>query len=67
MERPVRAGGPAAAREQYLPRWLIDHGVAPRGTGAPPAGGITIRRPLRDMAGPEERYLYELARQFRVA
>ena len=52
---------------EYLPRWLADHGVAPQGTAEPPAEGITIRRPLRDMAGAEARYLYELARQFRAA
>jgi sulfide:quinone oxidoreductase len=52
---------------EYLPRWLADRGVTPRGAAAPPAGGIAIRRPLRDMTGPEERYLYELARRFRVA
>jgi hypothetical protein len=52
---------------EYLPRWLADRGVAPQGAAAPPAGGIAIRRPLRDMTGPEERYLYELARRFRAA
>jgi sulfide:quinone oxidoreductase len=52
---------------EYLPRWLADHGVTPQGAAAPPAGGITVRRALRDMAGPEARYLYELARRFRAA
>ena len=34
---------------------------------APDEGGVTIERPLRDMIGPEARYLHELARQFRSA
>jgi sulfide:quinone oxidoreductase len=49
----------------YLPRWLTEHGIAPQSAQEPPEGGITIRRPLREMQGPEARYLYELARQFR--
>jgi sulfide:quinone oxidoreductase len=51
---------------EYLPRWLAEHGIAPQGAAEPPDGGIPIRRSLRDMVGAEERYLYELARQFRV-
>jgi sulfide:quinone oxidoreductase len=52
---------------EYLPRWLAEHGTTPQGAEEPPPKGITIRRPLRDMQGPEARYLYELARQFRGA
>jgi sulfide:quinone oxidoreductase len=53
---------------EYLPRWLAKHEIAPQGAEEPPQQkGITIRRPLRDMQGPEARYLYELARQFRAA
>jgi sulfide:quinone oxidoreductase len=51
---------------EHLPRWLAENGVAPQGAHEPPQQqGITIRRPLRDMHGPEARYLHELARQFR--
>ena len=52
---------------EYLPRWLAEHGIAPQGAEEPPEEGVKIRRPLRDMEGPEARYLYELARQFRSA
>jgi sulfide:quinone oxidoreductase len=53
---------------EYLPRWLADHGVAPQGAQEPPhEEGVTIRRTLRDLRGPEATYLYELARQFRSA
>jgi sulfide:quinone oxidoreductase len=55
---------------EYLPRWLAEHGFAPRSASAsaPPSGtGVTIRRPLRDLAGPEARYVYELARRFETA
>ena len=52
---------------EYLPRWLTEHGLAPRDSEEPPENGITVHRPLRDMQGPEARYLYELARQFRSA
>lgn len=49
---------------EYLPRWLADHGVAAPAAAEPPAGGVTIRRRLRDMRGAEARYLYDLARRF---
>jgi len=54
---------------EYLPRWLTEHGVAPQGAHEPPQEqqGIAIARPLRDMQGPEARYLHDLARQFRSA
>jgi sulfide:quinone oxidoreductase len=39
----------------YLPRWLTEHGIAPQSAQEPPAGGITIRRPLHEMQGPEAR------------
>jgi sulfide:quinone oxidoreductase len=41
---------------EYLPRWLAEHGVTP---------GVTIRRPLSQMRGPEALYLHQLARQYR--
>ena len=52
---------------EYLPRWLSEHGITAQHVDEPPEQGITICRPLRDMQGPEARYLYELARQFRSA
>jgi hypothetical protein len=53
---------------EYLPRWLAEHGLAPQAAQEPPQEqGITIRRPLREMEGPEARYLYDLAREFRSA
>jgi sulfide:quinone oxidoreductase len=53
---------------EYLPRWLAEHGVAPQATHEPPQqDGITIRRPLREMQGPEARYLHDLAREYRSA
>jgi sulfide:quinone oxidoreductase len=52
---------------EYLPRWLAEHGVAPPAAVEPAAEGMTIRRPLSEMRGPELEYLHELARQFRSA
>jgi hypothetical protein len=52
-------------RATAVARWLVEHGVAPSPASEPPRdGGVTIRRPLRDLAGPEARYVYELARRF---
>jgi sulfide:quinone oxidoreductase len=51
---------------EYLPRWLAEHGVAPAAAHEPPAGGVDVRRPLRDVRGAEAQYLYDLARQFRT-
>jgi sulfide:quinone oxidoreductase len=51
---------------EYLPRWLAEHGAAPAEPAEPPARGVTIRRPLSTLRGPEAQYLYELARQFRT-
>jgi hypothetical protein len=63
--RARRSGGPPAKiAGEYLPRWLADHGVAAPAAAEPPAGGVTIRRRLRDMRGAEARYLYDLARRF---
>ena len=37
---------------EYLPRWLTEHGVAPTASAEPPdGGGITVKRPLRDIRG----------------
>jgi sulfide:quinone oxidoreductase len=51
----------------YLPRWLAEHGFAPPPAAvAPPGDGITIRRPLRAMAGAEAQYLFDLRRRYRI-
>jgi sulfide:quinone oxidoreductase len=57
---------PGKIAGQYLPRWLSEHGVTPAEAPTPPKGGVTIRRPVREMA-PEAQYLHDLARQFRSA
>jgi sulfide:quinone oxidoreductase len=49
---------------EHLPRWLAEHGVAPPGAEDPPEEGITVRRPLSAMRGPEAEYLFELSRKF---
>jgi sulfide:quinone oxidoreductase len=52
---------------EYLPRWLATHGVAPPPAAEePPADeGVTVRRPLHALRGPEAQYLFELGRQYR--
>ena len=51
---------------EYLPRWLADNGVAPPAAAEPPdQEGVTIRRPLSELRGPEALYLQQLARQYR--
>jgi sulfide:quinone oxidoreductase len=53
---------------EYLPRWLAEHGVTPPAAAAPPdQEGVTIRRPLSELRGPEALYLHDLARQFRTS
>jgi sulfide:quinone oxidoreductase len=53
---------------EHLPRWLAEHGVAPPAAEEPPdQEGVTIRRPLSEMRGPEALYLHELARQYRTS
>jgi sulfide:quinone oxidoreductase len=49
---------------EYLPRWLAEHGVAAPASHEPPEGGVTIRRPLSTLRGPEAQYLFDLARRF---
>jgi sulfide:quinone oxidoreductase len=49
---------------EYLPRWLVEHGVAPQAAEAPPDDGVTIERPLRELHGPEADYLFDLARRY---
>jgi sulfide:quinone oxidoreductase len=53
---------------EHLPRWLVDHGVAPPAAAEEPPGGSTVavRRPLSAMRGAEAQYLLDLARQFRA-
>jgi sulfide:quinone oxidoreductase len=50
---------------EYLPRWLAEHGMAPQAAEEPPAQGIKVERPLREIE-EESRYLYDLAREFRA-
>jgi sulfide:quinone oxidoreductase len=51
---------------EYLPRWLAEHGVTPAGAETPPSDeGVTIRRPMHALRGPEAQYLFELGRQYR--
>jgi sulfide:quinone oxidoreductase len=54
---------------EYLPRWLAEHGFAPPAAAEPPPddSGITIRRPLRAMAGAEAQYLFDLRRRYRIS
>ncbi len=51
----------------YLPRWLTEHGVTPP-AGRLPADdeGVAVNQPLSRMSGPEQKYLFELSRQFRT-
>jgi len=52
---------------EYLPRWLTEHAVAPPAAEEPAGEGLTVRRPLSDVRGPELEYLSGLAREFRSA
>jgi sulfide:quinone oxidoreductase len=53
---------------EYLPRWLAENGVAPPASEPPPDGeGVTVKRPLHALRGPEYQYLFELGRQYRIA
>jgi sulfide:quinone oxidoreductase len=53
---------------QYLPRWLVEHGVAPPPAAEDPAEEgqsiVEISRPMSALRGAEALYLRELARQF---
>ena len=51
---------------EYLPRWLAEHGLAAQALSEPPRPGVPVNRPLSELEGPEARYLYDLARQFRT-
>ena len=51
---------------EYLPRWLAEHGLAAQAVREPPRPGVPVNRPLSELEGPEARYLYDLARQFRT-
>jgi sulfide:quinone oxidoreductase len=53
----------------YLPRWLAEHGFGPAPAAEPPPAaeeGVTVRRPLRAMAGAEAQYLFDLRRRYRI-
>jgi sulfide:quinone oxidoreductase len=52
---------------QYLPRWLAEHGFGPPAAASPPPEeGISVRRPVRAMAGAEAQYLFDLRRRYRI-
>ena len=51
---------------EYLPRWLAEHDLAAEAVREPPRPGVPVNRPLSELEGPEARYLYDLARQFRT-
>ena len=51
---------------EYLPRWLAENGITPPAAAEPPDGGVSIRRPVRDMQGAEARYLFDVGRQYRI-
>jgi hypothetical protein len=38
---------------EYLPRWLVEHGVVPQAAEAPPQDGVSVERPLHELHGPE--------------
>ena len=56
-------GGKVAG--EYLPRWLVEHGIVARAPEPEPEG-IEVRRPVRELV-PETRYLAELGREYRIA
>jgi sulfide:quinone oxidoreductase len=52
----------------YLPRWLAERGFGPPPAAVPPPDeGISVRRPLRAIAGAEAQYLFDLRRRYRIA
>jgi sulfide:quinone oxidoreductase len=48
---------------EYLPRWLVEHGVTPPAAEEPPEGGVVVRRSLRALRGAESQHLFDLARR----
>lgn len=59
-----RPGGKVTG--EYLPRWLVEHGVIEAAPPEEPAEGIEVRRPVRDIA-PVTRHLFDLGREYRIA
>jgi sulfide:quinone oxidoreductase len=51
---------------EYLPKWLVAHGTAPRPRHRPSGRTVEVREPLSSLHGAEAQYLYDLARQFRT-
>jgi sulfide:quinone oxidoreductase len=50
----------------YLPRWLTEHGVTPPVAERPPGDeGVAVNQPLSRISSAEQKYLFELSRQFR--
>jgi sulfide:quinone oxidoreductase len=52
----------------YLPRWLAEHGFggSAGAPAAPPAEGIPVRRPVREMTA-EAKHLFDVGRRYRIA
>jgi sulfide:quinone oxidoreductase len=48
---------------EYLPRWLVEHGIAPAASEEPPEGGITVNRSMRALRGAEAQHLFDLSRR----
>ena len=52
---------------EYLPRWLVEHGVTAPASEEPADAGVTIHMPVSAMPRAEILFLTELAREFRSA
>lgn len=51
----------------YLPRWLAEHGFAPPPAAVDaPQEGIVVHRPVREIAGEEAQYLFDLRHRYRI-
>ncbi|HKE77970.1 MAG TPA: FAD-dependent oxidoreductase [Solirubrobacteraceae bacterium] len=48
---------------EYLPRWLVEHGIAPPPSEETPPGGVTVNRSLRALRGAEAQHLFDLSRR----
>jgi sulfide:quinone oxidoreductase len=48
---------------EYLPRWLVEHGIAPPPSAEKPQGGVTVSRSLRALRGAEAQHLFDLSRR----
>jgi sulfide:quinone oxidoreductase len=48
---------------EYLPRWLVEHGIAPPPSEEAPQGAVTVSRSLRALRGAEAQHLFDLSRR----